>query len=97
MVASGILAGACCAMVSDVDHAEEQLWLRYTLPLPHVIAIRKKVVVAPAEIAIRMAESAGEIERTAVAELREFLRERTGIEPAVFSTRPARGARIVKR
>lgn len=76
-----LLAGTCFAAVEDVAENAEKQWLRYTLPLPHEITIRKANVVSPKDIGIRSAEGAGEVAQNAVAQLKQFIRDRTGAEP----------------
>jgi len=79
---SGVIAGACYGAVKDVDAQMEQQWLNYTLPLPHEIAIKKANTLAPNDIGLKLAEGAGDIEKNAVAQLRQYFKERTGTEPA---------------
>jgi len=81
MIAPGLLAGACLAAVEDVDENAEKQWLRCTLPLPHEITIRKANAVPPQDIGVRVAEGAGDIEQNAVAQLKQFIKDRTGAEP----------------
>lgn len=81
MVLSGVMAGACYGAANDVDAKTEKQWLNYTLPLPHEIAIKRANTVAPSDISIKLAESAGDIGKNAVAQLKQYLKERTGAEP----------------
>jgi hypothetical protein len=60
----------------------ETQWLRHLLPLPHEIAIEGVVECRPAQVGIRVAESAGELEIAAAAELRQLFAERGGAEPS---------------
>ena len=59
----------------------ETKWLRHLLPLPHEIAIEGVVECRPDQVGIRVAEGAGDLERTAATELRQLFAERTGGEP----------------
>jgi len=77
----GLVAGACWAGVEKVDKAEESAWLNYTLPCPHEITISAKNILAANDIGFRLPPTAGDIESNAVAELKRYIREKTGTEP----------------
>lgn len=81
VVVLGLLVDACFAAVKDLDENAEKQWVRHTLPLPHEIAIRKANVVPPVDIGIRLAEGAGDVEQNAVAQLKQFIKDQTGVEP----------------
>jgi len=76
------LALALCATatadVTGVSPAEFEQWLDRLLPLPHEIAIPRKVTVAPGDVGVRLQAEPGEIEHQALLELTELFEAKTG-------------------
>ena len=70
--------GPLFGRVVAVPPAEEQLWARHLIPLPKEVSIGNKAVLAAGDVAISTDADAGEITRTAAAELRELFGDATG-------------------
>lgn len=77
----GVAWGAM-ADVKPVSPDELKKWQRQVLPLPHQMAIAEKAQLPAAQVGIKLAENAGDIEMNAVRELKEAIKGATGAEPA---------------
>jgi hypothetical protein len=74
-------AVSTAAATSALSSPEQKRLLRYLLPLPHEITIRKMITIPAGDIGIVIREKAAEIEKNAAEELRTLIRSKTGTEP----------------
>jgi len=75
------LAAAAGAEIVPVSKDECAAWCDHLMPLPHEIAIPRKALVRPQEIALRLRPNAGEVEAQALSELTELFKNRAGLVP----------------
>ncbi|MDD5597381.1 MAG: hypothetical protein PHV82_05520, partial [Victivallaceae bacterium] len=61
-----------------VTEQEERAWIYYTLPQPHRIAIKRKLVISPDKISICLADDADAVSKNAAELLRDFFVRMTG-------------------
>lgn len=81
-LALAILAGNyCTAAIEKVDATEKKAWINHVLPLPHEISIGEKAALFPKDIKVTLATDGDDIAANAVAELKAFLKDKTGVEP----------------
>ena len=66
------------AEICNIDEIAEKEWFNYTLPLPHEITINARNILSPANIGVKLSPEAGDIEKNAVSELKQFFIEKTG-------------------
>jgi len=76
------ITGLANAKVVNLKPKEEKQWFYHLLPLPHKIFIKKKNVLNPKDISIRLRKNAGEVEKNAVFELKQLFKEKAGIIPS---------------
>ncbi len=77
-----LLCSLAGASAGTVDTEAEKAWVRWLIPLPHRIEIKQETVLNPADIAIVLSPTAGDIEKNARTRLESLFREKTGAVPS---------------
>ena len=80
-----ILALAQSAMAVKVSKQEEAQWLHCVIPLPKQISIMSKVELPAAAVKIRLRQDAGEVVKTAAAELSALFKEKANVDASTGS------------
>ena len=75
-------AAAAQAVVSSLTPKETQQWMHHLIPLPHEIALRQKITLHPASVAITLRRGAGSVEQRARLEIVELFKRKTGAQPS---------------
>ena len=72
--------------INQVDKPEEAKWLRAVIPLPHEIAIDRKIILNARQVQVELSPAAGFLERRAAAEMTNLIVRKFGAKSKPDST-----------
>ena len=83
MLVAGPIAAAY--QVEPVSEQEVKAWLEWVIPLPKQVEITGKAAVPVSKLRVSLHPEASELERQAVAELAELLKDKTGLDVTLLN------------